>query len=111
MKTSWIIFVVFAYIAIYYFANVAEYNPIWSPAVISNVQQLAQPTVTNWFIAGVMQIVLLGDYVVKFIQMVFLWNGTLWSGSWLYFYYFVCLPICTGVVMSIVFVLRGVHNS
>jgi hypothetical protein len=111
LKTSWIIFVVFAYLAIFYFGGIAEYNSLLNSQVVANVQSLAQPSGTNFFVAGVMQVALLWDYIRNFIQMIFLWNGTLWVGSWLYFYYFVCLPICIGVVMSIVFVLRGVHNS
>ena len=111
MKTSWIIFIVFAYLAIFYFAGVAEYSSLINSQVSQNLYTLGTPTGTNFLGTLTSQISAVWDYMVVFIKMIFLWNGTLWVGSWLWFYYFVCLPICIGVVMSIVFILRGVHNS
>jgi hypothetical protein len=111
VKTSWIIFIAFAYIAIYYFAGVAEYANLMNAQTVANLQALGQPHGSNWLLQAVAQITEVWTYIKIFIQMVFLWNGTLWSGSWLWFYYAVCLPICIGVVMSIVFILRGVHSS
>jgi hypothetical protein len=111
VKTSWIIFIALAYIAIFYFAGVAEYANQVNATVAANLQSLGQPTGTNWLLQQVAQISEVWNYIKVFIQMVFLWNGTLWAGSWLWFYYAVCLPICIGVVMSIVFILRGVHSS
>lgn len=111
MKTSWIIFIILVYIAIFYFAGVAEYANQMNAATVAHIQSLGQPEGTNWVLQGVSQINKVWDYMMVFIQMVFLWNGTLWTGVWLYFYFVVCLPICIGVVMSIVFILRGVHSS
>ena len=111
MKTSWIIFIVLVYIAIFYFAGVAEYANQMNATTVASLQSLGQPEGTNWVLQGVSQIVRVWDYIKVFIQMLFLWNGTLWTGYWLYFYFAVCLPICIGVVMSILFILRGVHSS
>jgi hypothetical protein len=111
VKTSWIIFIALAYIGIFYFAGVAEYANLLNTQTVANLQALAQPHGSNWLLQAVAQITEVWTYIKIFIQMVFLWNGTLWSGSWLWFYYFVCIPICIGVVMSIVFILRGVHSS
>jgi hypothetical protein len=111
VKTSWIIFIIFAYIAIFYFAGVAEYASLMDSKYIAGLQALGQPHGSNWLLQAVAQIDEIWTYIKSFIQMVFLWNGTLWSGSWYYFYLFVCLPVCIGVVMSIVFILRGVHSS
>ena len=111
MKTSWIIFIIFAYIGIFYFAGVAEYANLMNATQVAHLQSLAQPEGTNWVLQAVSQITKVWNSMMVFIQMVFLWNGTLWTGAWLWFYYFVCLPICIGVVMSIVFILRGVHSS
>jgi hypothetical protein len=102
---------VFGYIAIHYFAGVAEYSNLMNAQTVASIQALAQPTGTNWILQGVSQISAAWDFFSNFIKMLLLWNGTLWVGSWLWFYYFVCLPICAGVVISIVFVLRGVHSS
>jgi hypothetical protein len=111
VKTSWIIFIAFAYIAIYYFAGVAEYANLMNAQTVANLQALGQPHGSNWLLQAVAQITEVWTYIKIFIQMLFLWNGTLWTGYWLYFYFAVCLPICIGVVMSIVFILRGVHSS
>ena len=111
MKTSWIIFIVFAYLGIRYFAGVAEYSSLMNSQISQQLYNLGTPTGLNFLGVSASQISAVWDYIVVFIQMIFLWNGTLWVGSWLYFYYFVCIPVCIGVVMSIVFILRGVHNS
>jgi hypothetical protein len=111
MKTSWIIFIAFAYIAIFYFGGVAQYANLMDAKYIAGLQSLGQPTGTNWLLQGISQISEIWTYFTTFIKMVFLWNGTLWTGYWYYFYLFVCLPICIGIVMSIVFILRGVHSS
>ena len=111
MKTSWLIFMIFAYIAIFYFAGVAEYANLMNATTVANIQALAQPTGTNWLLQGISQISAAWDFFVNLIKMLFLWNGTLWVGSWLWFYYFVCLPLCAGIVLSLVFILRGVHSS
>ena len=111
MKTSWIIFIIFSYLAIFYFASVPEYTNLINAAQIAHLQTLAQPTGTNWLLQGVSQIEAMWSFFTVLIQMIFLWNGTLWAGAWYYFYLFVCLPICVGVVMSLVFILRGVHSS
>jgi hypothetical protein len=111
VKTSWIIFIVFVYASIFYFGGVAEYNNLFTPAIASNFKALLTPTGTNFFVAGVMEIVNVWDFVLNLIKMIGLWNGTLWVGSWLYFYWFVCLPVAIAMVVTLVFVLRGVHNS
>ena len=111
MKTSWLIFMIFTYIAIFYFAGVAEYANLMNALTMHNLQALAQPTGTNWFLQGVSQINALWDFFVNLIKMLFLWNGTLWTGYWYYFYLFFCLPLCVGIVISLVFILRGVHSS
>jgi hypothetical protein len=111
VKTSWIIYLVFVYIAIFYFASVAEYANLMNAATMAHLQSLGQPHGTNWLLQGLTQISEVWSYFTVFIGMVFLWNGTLWVGAWYYFYLFVCLPICIGIVMSLVFILRGVHSS
>jgi hypothetical protein len=111
MKTSWIIFIAMIYAAIFYFSGVAEYTNNLDSSVMLRMQNLGQPTGTNFGVGLTSQIVLVWDYMVNFIKMVFLWNPTLWSGSWYYFYVFVCLPVCIGVVFSIVTIMRGVHSD
>ena len=111
MKTSWIIFIILVYATIFYFAGVAEYNSLITPSFAANAQALGNLQGTDWLTQGVSEVVAAWDTIKNFIPMIFLWNGTLWVGSWLYFYYFVCLPICGGMGLSLLFILRGVHNS
>jgi hypothetical protein len=115
MKTSWIIFIVLTYAAIWWFAGIMQQSNLLNPTSTGgvNIQALGQPSATNFggIAAVVSQVVNVWNYLVGFIKMVFLYNPTVWSGYWIYFYYFICLPICIGMVMSIVFILRGVHNN
>ena len=97
--------------AILYFAGIAEQANDITPAVASNIYSLGTPTGTNFVGNIISDVTQVWNYMMTFIKMIFLWNGTLWQGQWLYFYYFVCIPIVIGMVFSIVTILRGVHNS
>ena len=99
------------YIAIQYFSSVAEYANNVNGTVAAQIQTLQTPTGTNFFSALASGIKFVWDYLTVVIKWIFLWNPTLWSGNWLWFYYFVCMPICISLIISIVFILRGVHNS
>lgn len=111
MKTSWIIFIAMVYTVIFYFSGVVSYTSNINATVVANMQSVSQPVGTNFGIGLTSQIVLVWDYMKNLIQMIFLWNPNIWSGNWLWFYYIICLPICIGVVFSIVTIMRGVHSS
>lgn len=56
-------------------------------------------------------ITMVWSYILNLIELIFLWFPSIWNGTWLWVYYFVCLPVAIGFVVSIVFILRGVHNA
>jgi hypothetical protein len=99
------------YISIFYFSGIAEQQNNVTPVVASNLYTLGTPSGTNFFGNIVSNVVAVWNYMLVFIKMVFLWNGTLWQGNWLWFYYVICLPVVIGMVFSIVTILRGVHDS
>lgn len=111
MKTSWIIFIGMVYLAILYFSGIMEQTNNINSSVASNFMALNTPSGTNFMGVLATDIVNVWNYLLHFFPMLFLWNPSIWTGYWLYFYYIFCIPICIGMVMSIVFILRGVHNS
>lgn len=100
-----------AYMAIFYFSGIAEQQNNLTPAVAANIYALGTPSGTNFFGNIVSNVTAVWSWFLRIIPMVFLWNGTVWQGGWLYFYYFVCIPIMLGLIFSFISILRGVHNS
>ena len=85
----------------------------------TTVQNLMQPIGTDYtnpnaipLIGGAISLITnVWTYILPFIQMVFLWQPTLWTGSWILVYYVFCIPLSIGFIASIVFIFRGVHNG
>ena len=119
MKTSWIIAIVMLWVVFFIFGSIAEQQNTFGSSQVSQGQSLMQPVGTD--ITGLNSIPVIGQaislitnvwsYLVTFIQMVFLWFPDLWAGSWLWFYFILPFPVSVGLVISIVFILRGVHNA
>jgi hypothetical protein len=47
----------------------------------------------------------------RIIQICVLWYPSVWQGDAIYVYWFLCIPVTIGMVLSFVTVLRGVHSS
>ena len=109
MKTSWIIFIVMAYLGILYFAGIMELSNLIDTQVKEDMMALGQPTGTDFNLISL--VVQVWAYLKVIIPMMFLWNPTIWSGYWIWFYWIVCFPIVIGMVVSIVMVMRGVGTS
>ncbi len=47
------------------------------------------------------------QYIKLLFQIIFLWFPDLWTGAWLWFYYFILFPITLATIFSIMSMLRG----
>jgi hypothetical protein len=94
---------------ILFFAGIMEMNNLIDTAQVANMQSLGEPTGTDYSLVSFVTTV--WSYMKVFIPMIFLYNATVWSGYWIWFYFFVCLPICVGMVFSIVTIMRGSSNA
>jgi hypothetical protein len=96
--------------AILFFAGIMQMDNLLANAkTVSDMQSLGQPTGTDFNLVSFVTTV--WSYMKVFIPMIFLYNATVWSGYWIWFYFFVCLPICVGMVFSIVTIMRGSSSS
>jgi hypothetical protein len=119
MATKWIIGLITIYFAILLCTTIANNANQFTSAEVARIQHLMQPigtditsiTSTNIIGQGVSMITNVWSYVVVFLESLFLWSPSLWTGSWLWFYYFFCIPLCISIAMTVVFALRGVHSS
>lgn len=119
MPPKWIIGVITIYLAILLATSIANQANQFTAGEVAKLQSMTLATgtdITN--IGGVgttggdfSLITNVWTYIKTFIQAAFLWSPSLWTGNWLWFYYFFCLPICIAMVVSIVFVLRGVRSG
>jgi len=111
--------IVMLYFVLLICSSVAAQSSMITSTEVGQVQGLMQPTgtdstsLTSGSVIGqaVSLITNVWSYLLGFLQIVFLWFPNLWTGTWLWFYFIVCVPISVGFVMSIVFVLRGVHSG
>jgi len=119
MKTSWIIGIVSLWFVLWILSSIAAQANLITSTQVGQVQTLAQPTGTDVSTFGgsttigqaYSLITNVWAYIFGFLQMLFLWFPTLWVGTWLWFYYVVCLPISIALIISIVFIFRGVHSA
>lgn len=120
MKTSWFIGLMMLYITLYILSSIAAQSNMVTATQISAIQGFMQPvgtdmssasTSTTGISAAFVLITNVWSYLRPIIEAIFLWNASLWTGNWIWFYYCVCMPISVGMIVSIVFVLRGVANG
>lgn len=109
MANKWIIGVITIYMAILLATTIANQANQFTTETVTALTAMAQPTgsemATNT--SNISMISKVWSYVVVFFQAFFLWSPTLWSGSWIWFYYFFCLPITLSMVYGVVSMLRG----
>ncbi len=66
----------------------------------------------NLFTAAWAVVVDVALYLTIFVQILFLWMPTVFSDpNMLWLWWYVCLPVDLGMVLSIVFIVRGVHSA
>ena len=51
------------------------------------------------------------NYIKPVISAIFLWFPDLWSGTWIWVYLCLIMPISVGLIISLVFIFRGVHSA
>ena len=110
MKSSWIAGIVFFYIGLLVLSLIAEQNVSMKGSDVNVIQQLITPSGTDFSNPVVATVSLITDvwqYFRLLIQVIFLWFPDLWVGSWLWFYYIVCVPITVMMIATFITILRG----
>jgi hypothetical protein len=114
MKTSWVIGLVMFYLLILGLEMVMTGSTTFAPSVTSQQSVLTSPTIvteTNVVTQAVAFFSNLGDYISVLIPMLGLWSPTVFSGIMLWVWWFVCFPIDVGIVVTILWILRGVGGT
>lgn len=122
MKISLVQIIIFLYIGCLLCGTIAEKSNQMTSARVAELQGLMQPTGTDqsalnsdsggsFITAGASLITNVWSYLKTFIQITFLWFPSLWSGSWLWFYFCFPLELAIGMIISVVVMLRGVHSN
>ncbi len=122
MKTSWIIGCVMMYLLIFFLELFATGGHVFSTTTSSNMTNMATtnqaslmaPTFaesTNVFTGAWAVVTGVAPYLKIILQMLFLWMPTVFAGYLVWFWWFICFPIDCGMVVSIVFIARGVHSA
>ncbi len=103
------------YIVMQLLITVAEQGNAFTGAKVEEMQEMLQPTGSdvNTFdnlpiVGGITKA---WDYFKRFIEIVFLWSPTMWSGNWVWFWWVFCFPIACGMIASVVSMIRGVSSG
>ena len=104
MKISYISSVVFLWLIGRILVGIAEASN--APITAADVAALPlQPQGSTDVITKVW------DIILGFFQFIFLWSPTLWTGTWLWVYYFLVISIASAIVFGIILAVRGVGSS
>ncbi len=119
MKTSWIIGIMMLWVVCYLLCSVIEGTNLFGSAQTGTIQGMMQPAGTD--VSSFEDTSAIGQayslitnvwsYIKPVIQAIFLFFPDLWNGVWLWFYYIVIMPISVGLIVSLVFIFRGVHSA
>ena len=112
MKQSWIIGTIMLWLVIFTaelmatggsaFAHASDLNAVASPAFVNQSGVVSA-------ISSVMTAI--GSFFVSLVQIIFLWSPTVFAGSWIWVWEYICLPIAISFIVVIATVIRGVHSS
>lgn len=114
MKTSWIIGIVMLYLGILFLEMVTTGSSTFASSVTSQQGVLTSPTVagTTGVIAQAFTFVSnVKAYLDVLIPMLGLWSPTVFSGIMSWVWWFTCFPIDVGIVVSIIWIARGVGSG
>ena len=111
MKTSWIIGVAMMWLFILFCEVLATNGTIFNPSGVNSLLSISIYNSSGIIAATATFFVNLGNYFYAFLQLVTLYQPTVFSGNYIYMWYMICLPIDIGMIFGVVTILRGVHSS
>lgn len=119
MAPKWIIGIITIYLAILLATTITNQANQFTTSTVADLQAMAQPSGTDLTSLGsglsaggdFSLVTNVWSYIKTFIQAAFLWSPSLWTGTWYWFYWFFCFPLCVSMVITIIFVLRGVRSG
>ncbi len=112
MKTSWIVFLLFAFVAITYISGVVELQTLGADKV-AVIQGLMSPSIPEYNnpVGAVFTWVNIGwSYLQLFFYVLWFGFPTLFTGTWGMLQFLVFFPISIAIIFSIIIVMRGVPN-
>jgi len=110
MKSSWIAGVFMFYLLIFGVELIVTEGNVFSNVITSGAGTLSQPSFavsSNIFSQVWAVLSIIGDYISMFIQAVFLYNASVFSGYMVWFYWFICFPVACATIYGVVQLIRG----
>ena len=114
MKTSYFIYAITLWLVCLLFCSVAEQQNLIGSTQMGQLQTLIQPIIAenSSLISAVFAYVTnAGEYVKTIINILFLYFPTLWTGTWLWFWVILLLPVSCSMVITLVLALRGTSSQ
>lgn len=110
MKHSWVWGVIAFYLLILGIEMMVTGGSAFSSTGQSNLEAMMSPTLTNQ--SGVVAAVWstatqVASYFITFIQAIFLWSPSIFTGYLVWLWVYICLPTTITMIIGIIIVLRG----
>ena len=116
MKQSWIVGIVMLYIILQGLTMVMQADTIGATSIWGVMDSLWRLNYTNTFGASAVTAALVPGAVMisvmlSFGQILILYYPVIFQGTYVWFYWCVCLPIAIGFIISLITILRGVGSN
>jgi hypothetical protein len=115
LKQSWIVGIVMIYVVLQGWTMVLQNSStgdsqVWSSlnnVWYMNLTQLVGSTVSAIWAPALTVIAVF----MSFISIIALYYPAIFTGTFIWFWWVVCLPIAVSFIISIITIIRGVHSS
>ena len=87
---------------------------VFTNAITRNMSTLYQPEIasqSNVITQGVAIVTHIGDYLQAFLEIMFLWSPSVFSGYMIWIYWFICFPVVCAMMYGVVSLIRGVSSG
>ena len=111
MKTSWVIGVLMIYIFIFFCEILVTNGPMFNQSSLNPLLSVSLYNSSGIIASTATFMVNIGNYIYGLIQILTLYQPTVFAGNYFYLWLFLCLPIDIGMIFSIASIIRGVHSS
>ena len=110
MRTSWAIGITAFYLLILGLEMLLTNGAAFSATDQTTLKYLMSPIFTNLSgeTSAIFGVVLwVANFFSMLVKVIFLYAPTVWSGYLQYVWFYICLPVSIGMIVSVVSLLRG----
>ena len=115
MKQSWVVGIMMIYVILQGWTMILQVDAVGASSVWATTQSLWYMNLTQLVGSSVSAIwspaLTVISVFASFLGAIVLYYPAIFNGTFLWFWWAVCLPVAVGFIISLVSIIRGVHTS